>query len=370
MAANSIVFSHGVFCPPLPGKPGPYAADGASRLRIPQSVQKGETCIYYALQILRNERKIGKYSSRKLPESRFIERLDEKAISKYRKSKTKADYKFGPLFSFEKAIKTELDSGSFSREQAACFLRDKDKIDNIVPKHRQKVCDALTSFCAQNVHHDFSTYLYDQQNQALEKANQQFFEHFDLFPRDCYAEEELGKKPWKDLSQSELSGAVYQTVFYLMRSAYGCVQSSWHPEQGIEHLIEQLKAHGPHFMGGQIGRSYYEDAPSVLPQSIEGRPILYWKVNAKRIESYRLHAVVVVGAQINKQGQQLVYFLDPLDGSDPQDITTQKVYVMSYKRLKEAIVSLDGYRSKNPVDGSPIFLEQKLDENSYALHME
>ncbi len=59
MAANSTVFSNGVFCPPLPGKPGPYAADGVSRSRVPQSAQKGETCAYYAFQILEPVYKLG-----------------------------------------------------------------------------------------------------------------------------------------------------------------------------------------------------------------------------------------------------------------------------------------------------------------------
>ena len=71
---------------PLPGKPDPQLPPSDKpRSRVKQSRQKGDTCWYYALQILRNEMKIGKNPLPHQLEKRKIEVM----ISNYRKSLTK-----------------------------------------------------------------------------------------------------------------------------------------------------------------------------------------------------------------------------------------------------------------------------------------
>lgn len=80
-----------VFCPPLPGKPDPNQtfdpSSGEIRSRVKQSAQKGNSCGYNALQLLRDERRIGKFPSA----SQIEERKIEKAHSLHRKRKIKID---------------------------------------------------------------------------------------------------------------------------------------------------------------------------------------------------------------------------------------------------------------------------------------
>lgn len=56
------------------------------------------------------------------------------------------------------------------------------------------------------------------------------------------------------------------------------------------------------------------------------------------------HMVLVVGAEKTERGEY-VYFIDPMDESDPANPTKQRIFKMTYKRLTsdEAVCDLHGF---------------------------
>ncbi len=362
MSTNPIAKENFVFCPPLPGKPGPYAADGISRTRVPQSGQKGDTCGYYALQILRNEHKIGKNP----PQNLMTERGIELAISQYRKQCSKVDNLFHPQCQYAELFSKVVGKPCTKQLARQCV---EEQSYRILPEHRKQMSTAVSSFCAQDTHDDFLTYVQECHLKAMMEVHEPFL-------HACHMSDEFIQKmafklfnePWEKLSL--FYKEIHERCLAFLQSylCYECEQSPWHPEQPITQLINQLQLHGPHLVMGQIGKAYYHDAPSMQPQQIEGRSIFYWKPKAPRKEDELMyHFVVIVGAEIDKRGRQLVYFLDPLDGSDPKDMSTQKIYMMSYDRLKRSISDLHGKRLQEQ-DGQPAFFEQKKGKNNYSLY--
>ena len=350
------------FCPPLPGKPNPNevydSSLGGIRSRVVQLAQKGDTCGYYALQILRNERKIGKFPI----DSQIEERKKEKRVSDHRKNMTKIDDTLKFRIDFSKQV-TQALGGTCSRKDAQKFL---DKYaSSISIEHREKCQIALQDFCNQTEFDAFSTFSENHYRQAKIDADTQFIKEFvdEEFIKTSVPK--MFKKTWDQMSLSEKEAHVNNLTFLISFQMYGAKKSSWHPEQPIDSLIEQLKLHGPHLVRGTIGQFYYEDAPFELKEKREGKTIFGWKPNAKRIneDNSTIHAVVIIGAD-----EKCVFFLDPLDGSDPQDPQTQKIYVTSYERLRKTIHDLSALRITTK-EGVPIFVEDLKENNNYALHM-
>ncbi len=383
MAADSVGFANGVFCPPLPGKLGPFAEDGVSRIRVCQSAQKGGNCHYYALQILRGEDRIGNHplvapqlSARmkdgQLGESERIQfeqlvvdrtfvRECEVVASAYRKGKQKVDDHFDLAIHMAKFYEDLSAEQGNTRAAAKLILGACKKDGKPDPSgYRKMLIKELETFLGQDVHDNFLTCLRHQRYEARAKVNQKLFDCCKV-PRESV--ENFGFKKWEDLSLNEKYVRESIVAFSCLQCIFRCKESSWNPSQGPEALIEQLRVYGPHVIGGLIGKRHYEDAPSVQPNLVQGRQIHYWKVGAKISPSTIGHIVVVVGAQI-KNGKGFVYFLDPEDGSNPRDLKSQKVYVMSYDKLKEKITSLDGLRFKGAGDAWAL-----LSDRTYAVHM-
>ena len=134
-------------------------------------------------------------------------------------------------------------------------------------------------------------------------------------------------------------------------------------------MIEQLRSHGPHLVVGKIGRGYYENR--LVPYKLDGRSVFKLIPNDSRKQALQegTHAVVIVGA-FDIKGLQQVSFLDPNDGSDPSDVSTQKIYLISYEELKKSIFIILGGEPQFKEDGTPIFTENRKEDNDYAIYME
>ncbi len=356
------------FCIPLPGKPDPNQqwdpASKEARPRVTQKEQKGETCGYYALQILRNEKRIGKYPLESQMEARKIEQM----ISSHRKEISKIDETLQPQIVFATEITNAMKptSGHFTRVLAEEFL--KNSIHLLEPIHLDRCKSHLESFCKQQIHNDLSTYANDCYNQAEIPLMDQFFKTFNISDQKIQDSiPKTMKKSWQELTTFEKNWHRRNMVFMTSIKLYDCKPSPWHPEQPLKSLVEQLKNHGPHVLTGKFGQMYYKEHPFQLDQKIEGRPLFGWKPDSKRKELLDHHLIVIVGAKIDKEKQH-VYFLDPLDSSDPKDITTQKIYVMSFDRLKLSIADLSGIQRRT-LDGEVVFDPMEKGINNYALHM-
>lgn len=353
-----------VFCPPPPGKPNPHEPSSqGNRSRVRQNEQKGANCTFYALQILRNEKRIGKHPTH----FQLKDRQYEKLFSEHRKQLTQIKITLQPWVDFSQELTTKLER-SCTKEDAKGFLSY--TINQMKPEYQEVARASLQAFCNQEIHSEFSIFAQAEFNQALFKANDQLNEQLSesmqtsnlLKYKESY--EKKYQKSWETSTLFEK--VLYQDslIFIVQRYFYRIQISPWHPEQPIECLIQEMQLHGPHLVRGHIGQLYYEEPPFQLNNCIEERPIFGWKSNAKRKEMLSYHVVVLVGAKVTDDTKGYVYFIDPLDGSDP-DPKTQKVYMISYERLKSIIAPLDGFRMQTK-EGAPTFLQQQEGGNNYA----
>jgi hypothetical protein len=151
----------------------------------------------------------------------------------------------------------------------------------------------------------------------------------------------------------------------VVERAFKLQRSEWHPSHPITSLMEQLRQHGPHVVCGKLGKLYYEADPIRLSGNVAGRPLFGWQPGTGMKPEGNTHAVVVVGA---KSDQELVYFIDPMDGSDPADPQTQKIYVMSYKAFRNRLCDLFSNMlfKEDAATGlrEPVFIQG----NPFALH--
>src|SRR6185437_2726052 len=119
----------------------------------------------------------------------------------------------------------------------------------------------------------------------------------------------------------------------------GLQRSQWHPSQPIDVLIENVRRYGAHLVVGKIGQKFYEHKPFPSATKIAGQTVYAW-ITPQRSAAYLapdMHAVVLVGAD---QTRKCVYYIDPLDGSDPKKEAYPKIYAASYEELQKTIANL------------------------------
>lgn len=142
--------------------------------------------------------------------------------------------------------------------------------------------------------------------------------------------------------------------------------SSWQSHDPISKLVEELSLHGPLLVKSKAGRQLFEEEPSVLSMKLENRSVYYWKPGSKKVtdQDSLYHIIVIVKAD---ETLKRIYYLDPMDESYPENIQSQKVYTMSYERLKEHIQPLLGLYLISP--GKVAFHIDKASEPFFAFHM-
>ena len=267
-----------VFCPPPPGKPNPNEPPNPAktRSRVVQAPQKGHTCLYYALQILRNEKRIGKCAL----ESQTEEREREKALSAHRKQISKIDETSQPLIAFAK--ETEDFFGQKCNRSLAQDLLNRRAVAT-QDEHLQRCAEALKAFCAQDACDDFVAYTENERFRASHAVHKQFFKERkaslkSLIKGIC---EKALNKNWKELNILEKSCLADYLIYSYSMQTYGLKKSAWHPELPIEDLIKHLHLYGPHVMRGRFGQAYYEDDPEEFKQ-IEARTVFRWPSAAEK----------------------------------------------------------------------------------------
>lgn len=354
--------SQSAFCLPLPGKPNPFepSSPDSARSRVVQKGQTGDDCSYYALQILRDERRIGK----KPHESQMKERECEIAFSTHRKTMTRITAELQPQVDL--AIELSRSQGTPCTKKIAAALLTL-KMDQFLPASREIARQALKDFCAQNKFDVLTSYTENALREAKMKNNIQLFVSLKvpgLKLADALAPSYF-QKPWEELTIDQKEILEENVIFSIQQQAYQTQSSSWHPDQPPDQLLKQLQMHGPHLIKGIIGHEAYEEKPIKLEMTIEGRDVFTWDPNAKKKPFSKFHCVVLVGVEI-ENSEAFVYYVDPEDGSDPSDIKSQKIYRMSYEVLKSAIASLNGMKMVAK-DGTPVFQEESGESNNYAL---
>jgi hypothetical protein len=130
---------------------------------------------------------------------------------------------------------------------------------------------------------------------------------------------------------------LYEIALDTALQDYGFKLAAWHPNKPIEILEGILYAHGPLLIFGSIGRAYYEQEPTLVPNSeinaAIGQSIYGWKKGDAKREKTEGHAVIVIGAQKDGNKGGNIYFVDPLDESDPQATEPRPIYVWPYSKF-------------------------------------
>lgn len=354
MAASSIP-SHtcSVYIPPEPGKPD--LKSPLPKARADFKGQKGNTCAFYALQLLLDEKKRGNSA--------------HKEISLLRKEITLIEQKRNLLLECNRTFQSLL------KKTEGCNRFD--IVINLKFIIDPNVKALLTKFCQQQEINDLEIYAHTTFQTESIKAHEAFLAKFPVKQEENDIDinetfEHLNQK----LTNKEKITVLSKLSFKASYQAYGCTRSTWHPRQPIEKLITELAIHGPLLVAGGFGKSYYAVPEQKLieatPKTL-GRHVYGWKAGERQGTKLDAlfqgrHLIVIVGAQ-NIDGKQHVYYLDPARGSKAGDPTSQQVFVTSYETLITHICSLStGGRVLGKSDGATLYVaENPRGPNDYAL---
>lgn len=337
-----------VFCPPPPGKPNPAQPkpEGADlRDRVIQHGSKDNTCWYYVFNFLRDHYKAP--NTEDLPQRRFevIASSRRKALSAHERTLPDlADQlNAGPV----KRMFSIITKSSITTPPVTELIRSLDEADPN-PKYIP-ISSAIPGFLTQTECENFYDYLSFLKFSRRAEINLKFFSELG-FNLEEFFQEQVALDPAAYCGSyhfapgtkfSELpppSRITLLDILARLASAklYGLTLSSWSPRHPFEHLVEELRKCSPLSIVGSFGRPHYQEPAKNLGRSIEGRALYGWKKSDPKIEAHITgHAILLVGAE--KLGDRdFVYYIDPMDDSDPAHPENQPIYAMSYERLISA----------------------------------
>lgn len=148
---------------------------------------------------------------------------------------------------------------------------------------------------------------------------------------------------------------LYQSyAFKRIIELYDLQPTAWQPKKGFDALIATIDKHGALVV---FGKSIGLPANSAKPKSIDengeslilgSRKILFWdnKINKQvNEEETNGHAIIIIGAQIIKHGDDTikhVFYLDPNDASVPGE--ERRMYRVEYEKLEQRLFQKNGAR--------------------------
>ena len=347
-----------VFCPPLLGKPNPQEprpAEGPdTRERIIQKPPRGNACWYAVFNMMRERYKAP--NTQDLRERRF------EKIASMRRKEAFLHERLMPDIVCE--LHTEIIKGFFSTLTKEVIQQDRGNVGETLRRldvlaDRVKLLPLLPGFLEQTKHdnlYDYLVYLMFIKRLEIDKL---FFSRLQVNPKDlfessrrvdhcCYEPIDHGEK-WENLCPQLQELLLDNFVRMLSAQTYGLQISSWHPNQPFESLVKELEKNGPLCVGGIFGRPHYKVPAEKLDKCIQGRDVYGWSRSAPRNRSLVSgHTILLVGAEKTRV-QNLVYYIDPLDESDPLCPEKQRIYVMTYGRLtsEDSICDFHGFLRNN-----------------------
>jgi hypothetical protein len=137
--------------------------------------------------------------------------------------------------------------------------------------------------------------------------------------------------------------------------------SKWAPSHQISNLKCALQACGPLVVSGRFGGVRYKTAAKQI-DSFADRNIWGWGKEARQWVSPLLHAVVVVGMEVDTEN---VFYIDPNDPSDPKNPETQKIYRIPYALFCESTFDYSG--SKDFLFGFAVYNPKFLTKMNFSL---
>jgi len=317
---------------PLGGKPNhrikPHPA--SERPRIVQSPQKGDNAWYYTLKLIRKQ--YGKKSDD--PNRKF-----EKLLSTYRKARTRGLEDLNNDLQIVKCVLKKFKVQVINSEVAARILQTKK--NGLSEKQVQRCKELLKDFITAK-ENDLKVYIEETYlNKCVYYAEEFFKNSIDNIKLQDYYSEFIDinnpKEKWENLSHLDKAIQSHSSVLRLCKALFSLEESDWDPTKPIDNLLSLLDAQGVLMVCGFFGQTYYIDKPSIRNVKIENRNIYFWKPDAKRNEILNPHYINIVG--IDKKNN-LIYYIDPLDGSDPENPEQQKIYEITYENFKSYITDI------------------------------
>jgi hypothetical protein len=139
---------------------------------------------------------------------------------------------------------------------------------------------------------------------------------------------------WKKTSISGQRHAVAAARLYVVLQNLSFHGATWKPSESIDNLIQCLNKHGPLFVGGRFGNSFYTKQAEANKEEIGDCLTLSWDAKSRRTQDPLFeHAIIVTGAKKSNQGKGggVVYFVDLEQESDPTSNAKKAVYKISYE---------------------------------------
>lgn len=353
-----------------PGKPDtrqmrPVGLDTRKRVKFVSKSHNNSA--YTALNLLRN--RVGKIHPPQLGRQRAVEKecsAFQKAVLKVPQSMDSMAHQVdNPLIKDILPTMTKNRVPAFIEmiNQLAAIFSDEDK------KKFQEVIDWIKKFDQQTKFDNLNDYLHHENFGKRLQVYLNFLTKNHVDPRMKFEQEgQLGfenekVKDWDKLAVRDKCCLAHMYALELVADMHGFSKTHWNPSVhiDIEVLIEQLTQYGPLVVLGSFGQMHYINPPTEAKQTIEDRiqgckrKIFYWPKNSPcKEENSPMVAMIIIGAKtetIKGEKTELVYYIDPEDGSDPAQIENQKIYMMSYRNLRENIANWRGIRNSSSGKG-------------------
>lgn len=229
--------------------------------------------------------------------------------------------------------------------------------------------DALQTFKGQDKYENLFQFLLGLKYEKTNAINGEFLKEGGVSPEDLFLadrerapglfEQKFGDKSWGTLSERDKGLLLDCYVRQCTARMYGIETAAWTPRSEFDVLMRMIDEKGPLAVSGCFGKPYYFDEPKKIEgKLLEGRAVYGWSKGDLRV-STRIapHSILLVGAEMGKKGG-VVYFIDPLDESDPRYPEKQRVYCMSYRSLCSHCVDLRGFSEKEMGGLSPFGFAQ------------
>lgn len=350
------------------GKPDPReeytGINPDGRPRVFQKGQKGDTCCYYAMNMLRERigPNVPESSSPAIKETREFELLcsiRRKEISEqnfHDQIETLNQLKETP--DFARYLTNKIDAQTlynfYQKINEDFSTSQEDKATS------QRVVRAVGKFLQQEEYPDFTTFA-NAEIQALktlkydlrQRTNTCFFKTLGINPKTMYVSDQSILREaslptgdlWESLTEEKRCFFMDNFAFRISYDRFDLKESSWKPSDPIQTLIRSLKTFGPHQCLGKFGQANYNAKPELLGK-IGDRNIVFWKKGTRKdVLQPIFHSIVVIGARHQTSNSSgYIYYVDPQDCSDPEDRKSQIVYCLSYERFKTELANLNSRR--------------------------
>jgi hypothetical protein len=224
------------------------------------------------------------------------------------------------------------------------FRKDPDYLGLLQNRAIEKEVSAYRKFCTHHADEaermdNLSSQAKRSEDEEKELANLNFLFHSrrivlldNLTKLNVFSEEMCSEL--KEVCAVHSETFSHNFIFCVTALAYNLKLSAWSPN-GVDALKKEIETKGPLTAQGAFGHSHYDVAPTKTEDTIDERPIYAWRKGERNAKKCA-HVIVVIGAETiptsGGNSQQVVFYIDP----NCPDIAFQ----ISYERFLSSITEM------------------------------